>query len=282
MRVYPESALTQLEFDQIKDLLTAGCRTRYAQERSKDLRIHTAKPFIVTELNRTREYKLILGHQQYFPNDFHLDISREVKLLGIPGSLLSGEDWLLVRRLNESAGTIFRWFDAERRLAFPYLAAVLQDSYHEKAITTRIDEVLDETGVVRDNASDVLQQIRLKLFKRRNELRRMFEKVVQKLQKAGYSADIDESFSNGRRVVAVFAEHKRQVKGILHGESDSRKTAFIEPEETIDLNNEVYSLEQDEQKEILRILRALTSELSVYAPLLRSHLDKIGEYDFIR
>ena len=59
--------------------------------------------------------------------------------------------------------------------------------------------------------------------------------VLAKLAKAGYSADIDESFSNGRRVVAVFSEHKRQIKGILHGESDSRKTAFIEPEETIEL-----------------------------------------------
>jgi DNA mismatch repair protein MutS2 len=89
----------------------------------------------------------------------------------------------------------------------------------------------------------------MNLFRKRNELRRMFEKVIAKLAKAGYSADIDESFSNGRRVVAVFSEHKRQVKGILHGESDSRKTAFIEPEETIELNNAVFALENDETRE---------------------------------
>jgi DNA mismatch repair protein MutS2 len=110
----------------------------------------------------------------------------------------------------------------------------------------------------------------------------MFEKVVSRLTKAGYSADIDESFSNGRRVVAVFSEHKRQVKGILHGESDSRKTAFIEPEETIGLNNDVYSLENDEIKEVQRILRDLTARLSVFSPLLQQYLDIVGEYDFIR
>jgi DNA mismatch repair protein MutS2 len=82
--------------------------------------------------------------------------------------------------------------------------------------------------------------------------------------------------------VAVFAEHKRQVKGILHGESDSRKTAFIEPEETIELNNEVYSLEGEERREILRILKDLTAKLSVYAPLLTTYLQMVGEFDFIK
>jgi DNA mismatch repair protein MutS2 len=121
----------------------------------------------------------------------------------------------------------------------------------------------------------------MSLFRKRNELRRVFEKVVAKLNKAGYSADIEESFSNGRRVVAVFSEHKRQVKGILHGESDSRKTAFIEPEETIDLNNDVFALEHEETREIQRILRELTARLSIYASLLKQYLDIAGEYDFI-
>ena len=94
-------------------------------------------------------------------------------------------------------------------------------------------------------------------------------------------ADIEESFLNGRRVVALFAEQKRQVKGILHGESDTRRTAFIEPEETIELNNDVFSLENEERKEVYRILRELTAKLSVYAPLLKIYSDVLGEYDFI-
>ena len=162
------------------------------------------------------------------------------------------------------------------------MAQVLADAYYEKNIKDSIDAVLDEQGIVKDNASDDLQKIRLSLYKRRNELRRMFEKVIQKLAKAGYTADIDESFSNGRRVVAVFSEHKRQVKGILHGESDSRKTAFIEPEDTIELNNEVFALEHEEAKEVQRILRALTATMSMYAPLLNAYLQITGEFDFIK
>ncbi|HKG68364.1 MAG TPA: hypothetical protein VKA92_05815, partial [Segetibacter sp.] len=157
-----------------------------------------------------------------------------------------------------------------------------EDTYYEKAILEMLDEVLDETGNVKDNASEDLQKIRLNLYKKRNELRRVFERVVSRLNKAGYAADIEESFSNGRRVVAVFSEYKRQIKGILHGESDTRKTAYIEPEETIELNNDIFSLQNEESKEVQRILRKLTSDLSVYAELLKTYHTIVGEYDFIR
>ncbi|HJV19573.1 MAG TPA: MutS2/Smr-associated SH3 domain-containing protein [Sediminibacterium sp.] len=282
MRLYPESALSQLEFDKVKDLLAELCKTDISRQKAVNLRIHTRKDYIDRELRQTHEYKMILLQQQYFPNEFTHNISKDVKLLSIPGALITGEQWMQIKKLTESIGSIFRWFDNERRMAFPFLTSVIKDSYYEKLIVEMINEVLDDAGVVKDNASDELQKIRINLFRRRNELRRMFEKVVQKMAKAGYTADIDESFSNGRRVIAVFSEHKRQVKGILHGESDSRKTAFIEPEETIELNNAVFSLEHEEIKEIQRILRALTARLSVYAPLLTQYLQIIGEYDFIK
>src|SRR5580704_19763540 len=172
--------------------------------------------------------------------------------------------------------SIFRWFDAERRGAYPALVRVIEPTHYEKAIIAAIDEVLDESGTVRDSASEELGKIRLSLFRRRNELRRLFDRILSKLAKAGYIADIEESFLNGRRVVAIFAEHKRQVKGILHGESDTRKTSFIEPEETIGLNDEVFSLENAERKEVFRILRDLTAKLSVYASLLGTYHNILG------
>ncbi|MEN9685477.1 MAG: hypothetical protein RLZZ28_1263 [Bacteroidota bacterium] len=281
MRLYPESALTQLEFDKVKTLLTDHAKTSYAKQKAAQLRIHTRKDYIELELKQSHECKLILEQNQFFPNDFSLNIQQDLKLLGIPGAMLTGDQWLPVRKLAENIKHIFRWFDAERRMAFPAMSKVIEGSYYEKLIIELIDEVLDENGSVRDNASEDLQKIRMGLYRKRNELRRMFEKVIQKLAKAGYSADIDESFSNGRRVVAVFSEFKRQVKGILHGESDSRKTAFIEPEETIELNNDVFALEHEEGREIQRILRELTARLSVYSSLLKQYLDITGEFDFI-
>jgi DNA mismatch repair protein MutS2 len=282
MRLYPESAVSQLEFDKVKALLQEHANTLYAKEKAAQLRIHTRKEYIQLELQQTNEYKLILAQGQYFPNDFTLNIGRDLKLLSIPGSLLTGEQWLPIRRLADNTKNIFRWFNTENRSAFPALANIIEGTYYEKVLIELIDEILDETGNVKDNASEELQHIRMSLFRKRNELRRVFDKVIAKLTKAGYSADIDESFSNGRRVVAVFSEHKRQVKGILHGESDSRKTAFIEPEETIELNNTVSALEHEEVREIQRILRELTARLSPYAALLQQYLTISGEYDFAR
>jgi DNA mismatch repair protein MutS2 len=122
----------------------------------------------------------------------------------------------------------------------------------------------------------------MSLFRKRNELRRIFDRIVQKMNKQGYLSDIEESFINGRRVLAVFAENKRMIKGVLHGESDTRQTAFIEPEETTGLNNEIYSLENAERKEVYRILRQLTAKLQPFAPLMQTYLDIIGQFDFIR
>lgn len=282
MKLYPESAYIQLEFNKVKGLLANYCQTEHARAKAEQLRIHTRKDFVDTELRQTHEYRQLMVNSIYFPNDHILNLARELKLLSIPGAVLGGEEFQSLRKLAESMEKIFRWFDAERKSACGALAKVIEGTYYEKAIIEMIDEVLDEGGQVKDNASEDLKNIRMGLYKKRNELRRLFDKIVSKLNKQGYLAEIEESFMNGRRVLAVFAEQKRTVKGILHGESDSRKTAFVEPEETIELNNTIYSLENDERKEVYRILRELTGKLSIYVSLLSAWHTVVGEYDFIR
>lgn len=281
MKLFPESALTQLEYEKVKTLLGEYCRTDYAKNKADNLRIHTKKEYIELELKQTNEYKLLQQGGQYFPNDFSQNISKELKLLSIPGAVLSGEQFLLIRRLAENTASIFRWFDNERRLAYPALTKVIEDSYYEKTIVELVDEVLDESGNVKDSASEELAAIRMSLFRKRNELRRLFDKIVAKMNKQGYLADIEESFMNGRRVLAVFAEQKRMIKGVMHGESDSRRTTFIEPEETTELNNEIFSLEHEESREVYKILRKLTGQLSVYSSLLKTYFNIAGEFDFI-
>lgn len=282
MQLFPESALVQLEFDKVRALLMEHCRSEYARHKADKLRVHTRLEYIELELRQSHEYKLVQQSGLYFPNDYVLNLSKEIRLLGIPGGFLAGEQWLQIRRLAENIQQIFRWFDTERKIAYPGLHTVVKETHYEKVIVVQIDEVLDETGTVKDSASDDLARIRMSLYRKRGELSRMFEKILRRMKKDGFAADIEESFMNGRRVIAVFAEHKRQIKGILHGESDTRKTAFIEPEETTELNNDIFALENDERKEVYRILRDLTARLSVYAPLLKVYHEIVGEYDFIR
>ena len=282
MKLYPESATVQLEFDKIRALLHDKCRSEYAKEKANDLRIHTRRDFIESALKQTHEYRQLIQNAIYFPNDYVLNLSKELRLLQIEGAMLVGEQLVNFRKLAMSMERIFRWFDAERRMAYPALVLVIEGTYYEKTILSLINDVIDETGNVKDNASPELQNIRMSLYRKRNDLRKVFDRIITKLNKQGYLTDIEESFMNGRRVVAVFAEQKRTVKGILHGESESRRTTFIEPEETIELNNQIYELESAEKQEVYRILKELTRQLSVYASLLATYHNIVGEYDFIQ
>lgn len=282
MKLFPQSADYQLEFDKIRQIVTEYCATPLGRQRAESMRIHTRKDYIETALAQSNEYLLLSRSGQYFPGATSLQVTKEVKMAGISGAVLHGEDFVKIRKLAETMQQLFRWFENDRIEGYPNLYKVLSDSYYEKNILLLIDEVLDEGGQVMDKASEELSRIRMQLYRKRNELRRMFEKIIQKLNKSGYTADIEESFLNGRRVVAVQAEYKRQVKGILHGESDTRRTTFIEPEETIELNNDIFSLESEEHKEVYRILRELTRRLHVYAPLMAGWTEILGEYDFIQ
>lgn len=282
MRLYPESASVQLEFDKVRSLLVELTKTALGRQQAEELRIHTRRSYIETELRQSHQYLQLLAKGQSFQHDHVYAIAKELKLLGISGAVLSGETFLEIKSLAETIEYLFRWFDEERKAEFNSLFEVLSITRFEKSIPDQISRIIGEDGRVVDNASDDLARIRLQLYKKRGEQRRTFDKLLNKLQRSGYIADIEESFLNGRRVLAIYAEHKRVVKGILHGESDTRRTSFIEPEETIDINNEIYTLENDEREEELRILRELTARLSIHAPLLHQYMVVLGTYDFIR
>ncbi len=282
MKLYPASASVQLEFDKVRNLLEEQTRTHFGKERAAHLRIHTRKQFIDLELRQSYQYMQIMSAGQTFQHDQAFNLSRDLKLLSIPGAVLGGDVFKLFRNLAENIKSIFRWFDDERMSNYSALYQVISQTRFEKSIPEEIDRIIGDDGRVVDNASEDLARIRMALYRKRNEQRRTFDRMLSKLQKSGYIADIEESFLNGRRVLAIYAEHKRIVKGILHGESDTRRTSFIEPEETIEVNNEIFSLENDERDEEYKILRDLTARLSYQSPLLKQYMEVLGEYDFIR
>ena len=101
MRLYPESATVQLEFDKIRNLLAQHCQSEYARSKASQLRIHTRIDFVQTELRQSHEYNQLLRNGIYFPNDYILNLAAELKLLAIPGAVLSGEQLMQIRRLAE-------------------------------------------------------------------------------------------------------------------------------------------------------------------------------------
>lgn len=281
MQLYPAHAAEALEFNKISLLLKQKCRTENARERVEALRFHTRLDHLKRALLETEEFRQTLSGNDYFPNDFTRNIQKELKLLGVPGAVLTGEQFLAMRSLALNTREILLWFRKQGEL-YPNLRALTENIRYEKTIPEIINAVVDDNGMVRDHASRELLSIRTELSGSRNELRQTFERILRKLNKQGYLADISEGFLNGRRTVAVAAEYKRVVKGILHGESDTSRTVFIEPEEVIEINNRVFALERAEGREIHRILTRTTGDLSQYQPLLDGYYQLSGLFDFIR
>lgn len=281
LHFYPEQALERLEFEKVRSLLLAKCRTTYSKKAAQNIKFHTKKEFLEEALEQVNEYLQTLGGSDVFPNDFTKDITPALRLLKIEGSVLTGEDFVDLRLLTLTVRDILLWLKRQNGL-YLRLEAIAIPVIYQKEILKTINEIVDESGVVRDSASQELMQIRHDIDKKRSHLRKVFESIVRKLGKQGYLADISESFMNGRRTVAVVAEQKRIVKGIMHGESESGKTVFIEPEETIELNNELYALEREEGREIYRILKELSTTLRIFLEDFESYFKMIGFYDFIR
>ncbi len=281
MLLYPANAVESLEFNKVCELLIHKCRTDAARERVEQIRFHTRMDHMQRELLQASEFKTILQSGDYFPNDFTRNLHRELRLLQIAGGVLMGDQLLACMHLALNMRDILLWFKKQSDL-FPALQSVVEKVVYEKQIHELISGIIDESGIVRDTASKELMSIRSDLGKARHAARRTFDMVIRKLGKAGYLGDISESFFNGRRTAAVLAEYKRIVKGILHGESDTQKTVFIEPEETIDLNNEIFSLERAEMREIHRILVQATKDLSVFGPQLEGYYHLCGIFDYIR
>lgn len=281
LQLYPAHAADALEFTKIRDLLFEKCRTDEARSRVASMRFMSRLELIEKALKQTAEFRLTLGGGDYFPGGFTRNLQQELRLLTIQGAILSADSLASLSLLATTIQNILLWFKGHAGF-YPNLEALAEGVVFEKEIVRIVSEVLDEQGQLRDNASRELMQIRASLASTRQTLRRTFEHILRRLGKAGYLADISESFMNGRRVVAVAAEHKRSVRGILHGESDTARTTFIEPEETIELNNAVFSLEREEAREVQRILQAATAALAPFAPVLQKYYHLVGLYDFIR
>jgi DNA mismatch repair protein MutS2 len=281
LQVYPAHAADALEFNKIRSLLLDKCRTDEARARVEAMRFMSRIELIEKALKQTAEFRLTLGGGDYFPGEFTRNLSQELRLITVQGAVLTGDSLAALSTLAKTIQAILLWFKGHTGF-YPTLEALTEGVTYEKDIVSIIGAVIDDMGQVRDNASRELVQIRASLSSARQTVRRTFEHILRRLSKAGHLADISESFMNGRRVVAVAAEHKRTVRGILHGESDTAKTVFIEPEETIELNNSVFTLEREEGREIHRILQATTEALSPYAPVLQKYYHLVGLFDFIR
>ncbi len=268
-----------LEFDKVRKHVAMHAQTNSAQQMLESLTISSKPEAIKQRLLEVHEYQVSLVTIP-IPSLQSEEILTEIKLLGIAGSVLDPEQFSKLKHLSEQVNRLIAFFDEENEL-YPTIQETLSDVYITTAVIDPIQLVIDQKGVVRNNASQALQSIRRRISEVRKQIEVNFMREMAKYRGAGFLDDTRETFLHGKRVLAVMAEHKRKVSGSIVGASNGGKLAFIEPGANVPLNNELSMLELEEKEEIRRILLELTDALREHLPLLRAYQSRLVALDFI-
>jgi DNA mismatch repair protein MutS2 len=281
MKLFPADIDERLEFNKIRHLLSECCLSAMGREATAAMQPSTDEATIVRSLTQTTELKNIEATGTYFPAQDYFDIREELNHLRVNEYVLRESEMLRLSVFLGTISSIFQFIEKHQE-SIPSLSDLLEDAVYDKSVKKKIEEIIDDKGVVRSDASEELVRIRRSMIKQQQELEKSFRRVAQQLRSKGYLADPGESVRNGRRVLAILAEYKRVVKGIIHDESDSGKTSFIEPDETVILNNELFELEREESREIYRILKELSAELRLDLSSFQSYFALLGRADLLR
>ncbi len=282
MQLAPKDILEKLEFTKIRDLLERECYGELGRRQVAALVPLTDRALIERKLDEVLEYRLGLDEKDSPELGPYEDVADELRMLDIEGYVLPEEGLRQINRLLVYTRRIFQFFGGSRRQTYPTLYSIIRELEFNPELSKEIERVIDEEGNIRPDASPELSAIRRMTGSKVRELERTFKSVIEKFRKNGWLADTVESIRNGRRVLAVPSEHKRKIRGIIHDESATGKTAFIEPDAVISINNDIFDLEQEEKREIYRILKELSAKLRPYSPLLRVYRDLIVIFDVIQ
>jgi len=269
MQVYPSDYGVSLDFQQIVNFI----KSKTTHERIFDLLedIYPIDDFdeIKLRLLETEELANLLK-QGGFPNFSFIDLTKPLQLLNKEGAVLLEEQVLSVRRSSVIVNELLDFF--EQNPGYENLGRNFHMVYFTNTIVKEIDKIIDIHGLVKTSASKELEKIRKKLYEKRQESDRRFQSAVAKLKNQNMLRDFEETVYKSRRVLAVPAEYKRTVKGMILSHSANQLTAYIEPQGNLKLNLEIDELVEEERREIFKILRVLSH-------FLRQHLELIKAYD---
>jgi DNA mismatch repair protein MutS2 len=282
MKLEPKDLYEKLEFDKILEILADECLGEYGKEQIQNLPIHTDLEKITQQLLYVNEFKTAILDNEHLPIHAYPEITEDVKLLQIEDYVLSIEAVQRVAVILNILKKIFDFFSKERKETYPNLFSIIAFTEFDKTLIKEIDRVIDEEGKVKPDASPELLAIRRKLNGKQKELDRQFRTLITLYRQKGWLADTVESFRNGRRVLTVPSEHKRKIRGIIHDESATGKTVFLEPEGVIDINNDIFDLEQEEKREIYKILKALSAAIRPHAHHLLTYRELLAAFDVIQ
>jgi DNA mismatch repair protein MutS2 len=281
MDLQPRDLYEKLEFDKVIALLERECSGELGVAYFQALQPESDLKSIEKKLKETKELKLALEKNDKFPFNNYAPVDEDVKYLHIEGFVLTIDSLQRINRILFNFREIYRFFNAIRKEVYPNLHAVIKDSPYDDELSKNITKVIDDEGNIRSDASPELVKIRKKQQGKVREIDAVYRKLIGEYRQRGLLTEGGETIRNGRRVLSVPVEFKRQIRGIIHDESATGKTAFIEPEAAIEVNNDIFDLEQEEKQEIYRILRDLSEKMRPHAPTFLNYQEVIVQFDII-
>ena len=275
--IYPKNFEQKIGFDEIRRLLSERCMSSLGKEQVSEINFSHDATLVNQWLQQTREFRKLQEETDDFPMQYFFDVRESVARLRLEGTHMEENELFDLRRSLE---TIHKMVEYLRRESvaplYPTLCTLTEEVVTFPNLIKRIDQILDKFGKIKDSASPELGNIRHELAKTESGISRTLYNILRAAQSEGLvEKDVTPAMRDGRLVIPVAPALKRKIKGIVHDESASGKTVFIEPTEVVEANNRIRELEAEERREIIRILTEFAKEV-------RPHIwDIINSYVFL-
>ena len=287
--IYPHNFEQKIGFDQIRQLLKGKCLSTLGEERVDEMTFSDNYDEINQRLEQVVEFVRITQEEEDFPAQYFFDVRPSLKRIRVEGMYMDEQELFDLRRSLETIRDIVRFLqqsDEEEETEnspYPALRELAGDILVFPQLIARIDSILDKFGKIKDNASAELLRIRRELSATTGSISRSLNSILRAAQSEGYvDKDVTPTMRDGRLVIPVAPGMKRKIRGIVHDESATGKTVFIEPAEVVEANNRIRELEGEERREIIRILTEFSATVRPQVPALLSSYEFLAEIDFIR
>ena len=284
--IYPKNYEQKIGFDSIRMLLKEKCLSTLGEQRVEEMSFSNQYDDILSRLNEITEFIRIIQEEDSFPNQFFFDIRPSLHRVKVEGMYLDENELFDLKRSLETIRDIIKFLskeETEDNHPYPALKELAGDVMIFPQLIDKISNLIDKFGRIKDNASTTLLQIRRDLSRTSNSISHTLNSILRSAQSEGFvDKDVTPTMRDGRLVIPVAPALKRRIKGIVHDESASGKTIFIEPEEVVEANNRIRELEGEEKREIIRILTEFSTEIRPYIPDILQSYEFLAEIDFIQ
>ena len=284
--IYPGNFESKIGFTTVRKEINSRCVSTLGQHCCEQMRFSTRLDEVKLWLNQTNEFLSILKSKREFPLNYFFDMRSTLKAIAVPGSHLSEQSLFDLQRSLMTVSEIGRFFERsseEGTHPYPNLSRLAKTMQSFPDIIAETSRILDKNGNIKDNASPLLQDLRRAIASATASINGLLRKVINAGREAGYlDKDTTPSVRDGRLVIPVSPMHKRKLRGIVHDESATGRTIFIEPEEVVETNNRIREAEAEVKREIVRILTEVTDMIRPHAEELLATYRVLGLIDFIR